>query len=209
MTTITSPTYAALDEAYRFFNERLWGGKLPTCAITMQRKKGAYGYFHAEQIGLKADDASADEIALNPDTFRGRELRDVLGTLAHEMAHLWQHHNGKPSRNAYHNREWGTEMKRIGLHPTATGEIGGKETGQKVTHVIVDGGAFDVACADFLKTHGPEALNWYSKGRISGSAAAKRASKTKYTCPECKQNAWAKPESRLICGDCECEMEVA
>ena len=31
---------------------------------------------------------------------------------------------------------------------------------------------------------------------------AKAASKTKYTCPACAANAWAKPETRLICGDC-------
>jgi len=33
----------------------------------------------------------------------------------------------------------------------------------------------------------------------------KKKSKVKYTCPACEQNAWAKPESKLICGDC---MEV-
>ena len=28
----------------------------------------------------------------------------------------------------------------------------------------------------------------------------KRASKTKFTCPECGQNAWAKPDALLLCG---------
>jgi len=31
---------------------------------------------------------------------------------------------------------------------------------------------------------------------------AKRAIKTKYTCPFCQQNAWAKPGAALICGNC-------
>jgi transcription elongation factor Elf1 len=31
----------------------------------------------------------------------------------------------------------------------------------------------------------------------------RRASKTKYTCPQCGQNAWAKPQANLLCGDCE------
>jgi hypothetical protein len=30
----------------------------------------------------------------------------------------------------------------------------------------------------------------------------KKASKTKFTCPECGQNAWAKPDALLICGEC-------
>jgi hypothetical protein len=33
-------------------------------------------------------------------------------------------------------------------------------------------------------------------------AKAKQANKTKYTCPECGQNAWAKPNALLICGAC-------
>jgi hypothetical protein len=31
---------------------------------------------------------------------------------------------------------------------------------------------------------------------------AKKSSKTKFTCPECGQNAWAKPDAHLICGEC-------
>ena len=38
--------YGHLVVAYKFFNERLFGGALPGCLITMQRKKGARGFFH-------------------------------------------------------------------------------------------------------------------------------------------------------------------
>ncbi len=34
------------------------------------------------------------------------------------------------------------------------------------------------------------------------SRKAKSASKTHYTCPSCELNAWAKPDVRLICGEC-------
>jgi len=30
----------------------------------------------------------------------------------------------------------------------------------------------------------------------------------KYTCPDCNSNAWAKPATRLICGECEVMMEA-
>jgi hypothetical protein len=30
----------------------------------------------------------------------------------------------------------------------------------------------------------------------------KAASKTKYACPGCGQNAWARPDAQLICGEC-------
>jgi hypothetical protein len=44
-------------------------------------------------------------------------------------------------------------------------------------------------------------LHWQSAPQ-GEQAKAKKASKTKYTCPECGQNAWAKPGTLLICGDC-------
>ena len=36
----------------------------------------------------------------------------------------------------------------------------------------------------------------------SATRRKKAASKTKYTCPGCEANAWAKPGTSLICGDC-------
>ena len=89
-------------------------------------------------------------------------------------------------------------MKEIGLQPTTTGEPGGKETGQSVTHDIIPGGLYAQAYSK-LKAQGFE-LHWQS---VPGQQAkAKAASKTKFTCPTCGQNAWAKPAAALICGDC-------
>jgi hypothetical protein len=36
----------------------------------------------------------------------------------------------------------------------------------------------------------------------------KAASKTRYTCPGCAANAWAKPGTWLACGACNLPMEV-
>jgi predicted RNA-binding Zn-ribbon protein involved in translation (DUF1610 family) len=36
----------------------------------------------------------------------------------------------------------------------------------------------------------------------SEQAKAKKSSKVKFTCPDCGQNAWAKPGALLICGEC-------
>ena len=117
------------------------------------------------------------------------------------MAHLWQHHFGKPSRSGYHNREWAAKMHEIGLIPVSHDQPG-KETGQKVSHTIEAGGRFERACTAFLATH---AAILYHDRAGEGDAATRRkkaASKTKYTCPVCGVNAWAKPDTHLICGDC-------
>ncbi len=88
------------------FNAELFGGKLPPCLITMQRHKGAYGYFSSERFASASDpEEVTDEIALNPVHFATRTPTDVLSTLAHEMVHLWQDHFGHVSRPGYHNRE--------------------------------------------------------------------------------------------------------
>ena len=201
---IANPTprqYNSLDDAYGYFNLKLFAGQLPRCLITMQRHKGAYGYFSGNRFATMDDpDEMVDEIALNPATFSGRATMDILSTLAHEMVHVWQHHFGTPSRNGYHNQEWASKMREIGLIPTDTGEPGGKETGQKMTHTIEVDGRFALACTDWLIAQGE--FLYADRVVDQEKKKAKRASKTKYVCPSCDLNAWAKPDASLVCGDC-------
>jgi SprT-like family len=204
----TRTTYDGLTLAYEFFNTELFGGTLPACLLTMQRQKGAYGYFSGNRFASTGDPQDiTDEIALNPAHFASRPTDATLSTLAHEMCHLWQHHAGKPSRNAYHNKEWAAKMRDIGLIPTDTGQPGGKDTGQKVTHLVEPDGRFAKACAAFLARH-PTILYHDRAGEGEATRKKKAASKTKYTCPDCEQNAWAKPDAHLICGDCDQAMEA-
>jgi len=197
----TRSTYDGLTEAYDFFNRRLFGSRLPRCLITMQRQKKAYGYFAGGRFGTKNGDEVTDEIALNPAYFRTRTTRESLSTLVHEMTHLEQHHEGKPSRSGYHNKQWAGLMRRVGLIPSDTGAPGGKDTGQQMTHYIEPGGAFDQACAE-LEAQG-FAVRYVELWGDPEKRRKKAASKTKYTCPDCAANAWAKPAINLICGDCD------
>ena len=201
-TTPTSQTYLSLDDAFTFFNERLFSSRLPSCLITLQRHRSAYGFFWHEKFGRRSDtDDKIDEIALNPTHFRSRTLEQSLSTLVHEMTHLEQYHFGKPSRNGYHNKQWGEYMKAVGLYPSDTGQSGGKETGQKVSHYIMERGLFATACAELIE----QGLSLDYVERLGDVVEKKKAreSKTKYTCPQCEANAWAKPASHLICGDCD------
>src|SRR5437868_14534047 len=114
----THRTYTSLEAAYDHFNRDLFSGQLPACLITMQRHKGAYGYFSGARFAATDNPQEVtDEIALNPAHFASRPTAGTLSTLAHEMAHLWQHHFGKPSRTGYHNKEWAGRMKGRGAHP--------------------------------------------------------------------------------------------
>ena len=118
--TPTAETYTEFDRAYAYFNKELFAGVLPACVITMQRHKKAYGHFWGNTWTDAKGEAVTDEIAMNPDAFRGRSTAETLSTLVHEMCHLQQHHFGKPSRNGYHNKEWAQMMDAVGLIPSDT-----------------------------------------------------------------------------------------
>jgi predicted SprT family Zn-dependent metalloprotease len=196
---ITPAEYRAFQKAYDFFNAELFGGALPHVLVTLQRHAKARGYFSPKRFTGRTEAATVHELAMNPDCFTGRTDEQILSTLAHEMAHVWQQSHGKPPTRCYHDRQWAAKMKEIGLQPSTTGEPGGKETGQSVTHYIMSGGPYAQAFAK-LKATGFQ-LHWES-APAGKQAKAKKASKTKFTCPECGQNAWAKADAVLICGVC-------
>lgn len=207
MTADPLTDYRTLSQAFAYLNAELFAGQLPACLITLQREKHVRGYYAHEAYASRTEDGAAiSEIALNPETFAGRTDLEILSTLAHEMCHLWQAYSGKPSRNGYHNAQWGAKMREIGLEPRAA-DGSGKPTGQRVTHDIIPGGRFEHLAGPTLTPGQALAgarLHWQSR-TIGGdeTAAKKRASKTKYTCPDCGQNAWAKPEAALMCARCE------
>jgi SprT-like family len=124
----TTESYGELDGAFGIFNQRLFGGSLPNCLITLHRRRSAYGYFSSARFANR-NGTTTDEIAMNPDHLRQRPDREAFSTLVHEMAHLWQHHFGKPTRNGYHNRQWAEKMEALGLMPSSTGAPGGARTG--------------------------------------------------------------------------------
>ena len=198
--TTTMAEYFTFQSAYDHFNQQLWAGKLPQVLITLQRKKGTLGYFSPDRFSARGFKGTAHELAMNPDHFAGRDDKSILSTLAHEMAHVWEQEFGKPPRGGYHGKKWATEMKRIGLYPSDTGCEGGKETGPKISHYVVAGGDYELAFNTLVATR--LTLKWESKTGPARTVTAKKESKVKYTCPHCESNAWAKPETSLICGTC-------
>ena len=193
-----------LDHAFDHFNAALFGATLPPCVITLHRHPRFRGYFYPQAFQNRADAAQVThEIALNPDNFAGRTDEDILSTLAHEMCHLQQQVYGKPSRSAYHNRQWASMMLQIGLQPYNVADPS-KMTGQACSHTIIPGAAFTVACTSFLEVEGP-VIHWQGAPALGADSAAKAKNKVKYTCPGCNANAWGKPDLHLVCGDCEQE----
>jgi hypothetical protein len=95
---------------------------------------------------------------------------------------------------------------RIGLIPSATGKEGGKRTGDRVSHYIKAGGMFALAVVKLLATG--FTLTWRdvpakrvsTAGEDGGDAGSLSGKRTKFTCPDCGDNAWGKPDLELVCG---------
>jgi len=144
------------------------------------------------------DGSTTHEIALNPDVL-DRPLIETFSTLVHEMVHQWQQDFGHPPRGGYHDKEWGARMLAVGLVPSNTGEPGGKQTGQQMTHYIDPAGLFQQA----LDRMPPDVrLPWLS-GSLSAAPKppSKNKMKMKYVC-SCGQQVWGKAELAVICGEC-------
>lgn len=193
-TTPTEQAYTELRTAYDFFNQHLFGDELSPCLITLQRKTKAYGYFSGNRWTDRERETITDEIALNPQHSASRSLEDILSTLVHEMAHLWQHHFGDAGRRGYHNRAWAAKMKLLGLYPSRTGQPGGKETGERMSHYVMEMGPFAVACAELLASG--LVISWLDRGGLPGVKA--KPTRTKYMCLHCGLNTWAKPDVLLL-----------
>ena len=197
----TEEVYSELQEAFDYFNKKLFLDRLPDCLITLQRKSRTYGYFSLHRFQhTERSDELVDEIAMNPDHFKKEPLPKVLSTLVHEMVHVQQAYFGTPSRQGYHNKQWASMMEAVGLMPSSTGESGGERVGQHMSHYIIEDGVFDRACTALLKNGFK--LSWADKFG-NNARPAKPVGRIKYTCEDCGLNAWAKPNVSLHCGECK------
>ena len=201
---ITPIEYGGLQEAYDHFNKELFEASLPDVFITYQRRANSAGYFSPDRFAGRVGKFGKHELALNPDGFIGQTDEQIVQTLVHEMAHAWQQHCGKPSARGYHNREWANKMKAVGLQPSSTGMVGGKETGQRISDYIIPNGPFAQAYVKLAATGW--SMNLQSAHRPGPKGAVN--SKTKFTCPGCGWNVWGKPDTRVICEPCGLRMQA-
>lgn len=204
----TKELYDRLAEAYDFYNNKLFEGRLSPVLLTLQRKRNARGYFCPERFVTRNEEtAEIHEIALNPDLFFERTDREILSTLVHEMVHqLQREYGGKDPKRAYHNAEWARMMVEVGLMPSSTGAEGGSKTGPKVSHYIMPGDAFDEVTEQLLASG--FTLPIEARLVATPKAAERDKSKTPYVCSACGAKIWAKPGVKVICGDCEIAFEA-
>jgi predicted SprT family Zn-dependent metalloprotease len=146
--TLTHPMdlYTVLRDLYDACNAEFFRDALPPCMIVLRaRSKRTMGAFAPECWGAyqTTQDAHIDTLVLNSEAFPHRTEEEIVSTLVHEMCHVWQFRvQGKAITNGHHDKEWGQQMARLGLIPSATGHPGGRQTGKQVSHYVYEQGAF-------------------------------------------------------------------
>lgn len=196
---LTLAEYSGLQDAYDHFNRTLFDAGLPDLMIVFQRRAHSAGHFAPDRFASRIGSSEYHELSLNPDHFIDRSDMQIVSVLVHEMAHVWQQCCGRPPSRGYHDRQWGAKMKAIGLQPSNTGAVGGRETGVQMQHHIIPGGRFEKEFVELAATGWK--LNLQSAVR-PGSVVTKPNSKTKFTCSNCGQNAWGKPDLAVDCRPC-------
>ncbi len=214
-----------LEDAFDYSNLKLFyphfGVCLPHVIFSTPKSIRYMGYFERNLWNKEtAINTKASEIALNS-FFLNNPLK-TCKTLVHEMMHLGQAEYpeifGKPGKGGYHNKAFAKTMIKVGLMPSSTGKKGGAMTGVGMSEYIIPGGPFDLAFQEYLSTG--DKFTWFvqldtfettggqtgwpgnSANGTNTASERKRRSKSKYTCPTCALNAWAKPGVDLVCGTC-------
>jgi len=196
----TTTLWNALSAAFDYFNRELFNSELDSSKVVLNasRRSRAVGFYWPGRWKSEGIESSLDEISLNPDHMSGKTPRRIFSTLVHEMAHMWQEHFGSPSKKGYHNKEWANKMEEVGLMPSVDGSKGGKRTGPRVTHYVVEGGVYDEAFKKMpksfqlpftgLRNDGPKAKLGYYKFACSGCRHVVRAkSSTRVACVPCSE----------------------
>jgi predicted SprT family Zn-dependent metalloprotease len=206
---ITKKQFSTFEDLFNYYNSNLFDGELPEVMINMSRKKRSHGFFAPERWATMDGQTKVHEISLNPDSLH-RPAAAWHSTLVHEMCHLWRQCNAKGTVG-YHDKIWGSKMESIGLMPSSTGEPGGKRTGQKMTHYIIDDGPFDQAFkviqgedfSDLTLPYLPLVHETIITKKGTPTVSGKRV---KYEC-SCGQKVWGKADMLMICGLCEEKFE--
>lgn len=193
----TEEQYAAYQSLFDYLNEQLFDNQLPACMLTFTANgKRSDGYFSG-QSWVKEGEA-VHEISLNSEYVKKHSLKETMVLLAHQMVHLWQKEKGRPAKQGYHNREWASRMKAIGLIPSRTGKEGGKETGRQMRQYVKAGGRFEAAYEAMTEAR---EIPFQARNEKEGWGMG-AGEREKYTCPECGVKIWSRGGLQALCGRC-------
>ena len=202
----TSRTAGYLEKMFRTLNADYYAGEIEEPIITIQSTPGAYGHVTCSKV-WKRKGEERHELNIGADTLE-RPIEEVVGTILHEMAHLWNMQNGIKdcSRgNTYHNKRFKATAEAHGLsigHHDRYGWTITTVTDETLEYIINQGWA-DIQMNRGMQFRVRTGGGSSNKG---GDIEPKKTSTRKYICPRCGNSVRATKEVNIMCMDCMMQM---
>ena len=203
-----------LNKVFDLLNQEFFEGALSRPTITIQSTPKAYGHFSLREDTWVSKLGETHEINIGAGTL-ARPIEDVAATLLHEMVHYYNHINGIQdcSRgNTYHNRQFKEAAEARGLSVRRSDKYGWSHTSpadellefvlkNDLTDILINRNDFGGFQITGTGTHnGAPAFGGYTP---------RKSSSRKYICPCCGMSIRATREVRIMCMDCEEQMDLA
>jgi hypothetical protein len=184
--------WLSYEDAFNYFNEALFEGKLPECILTFNAKGRSWGYLKRKSW-LCGAGTDLHEICLNPYLLT-RDDDMIFQLLVRCMVGLWQHAYGEPSRvERYCSTEFTAKMAEIGL-PCE------EPCGLNVKHKVDENGRY--------ARIRPRAVNQFFSLKNQVQMETARKTRIKYECPACGFSAMASAGGKLFCHTEGCNVEM-
>lgn len=193
------PVIERLEQVFDTFNKHFYNNELerPVITVAQDTTSGAYGWFTTWRAWQEEGSEGYYEINICAETL-DRPFHETVGTLLHEMAHLYARMNNikDTSRGGtYHNKRFKEIAEAHGLIIENTQKYGWTKTSlSDSTKEFVDSMNFE----GFTLRRTP----------MAKLASGKKSSSKKYVCPHCGQSVRATKEIRILCGECSTEDEL-
>jgi len=207
-----------LDELYRIFdilNRDKFDSSLSEPVITIQKTRGeVFGHFTPDKVWLNKYESNDKkkpngdgkvafyEINIDPRWFCTRTATDITETLLHEMVHYSNKVNEvKDCSGNIHNKKFKAAAERVGLVVERDKKVGWGYT------------ALSEELKEYIDTEvqaKESVFEYFRTGIIKLDTKKKKRKKSlfKYECPKCGTIAKAKKDVKIMCGDCNCTMDM-
>ena len=200
--TTMAELQAALQAAFNAINRDFYNNELEKVIITVKegKRKGAYGWIEVAK-NWKQNGTARHEINISVDFIGERAVAETIGTLMHEMAHLYNLMHGikdTTRSGTYHNKHFQATAASHGLVCWRADMVGYGMTAPDVeTKKWIE---------DNIKIKG---FNVYKQTAEKAEGERKpKQSYRKYICPKCGLIVRATKECNISCLDCKEQMKI-
>ncbi len=195
------PVIEKLESYFSKINDKFYNGELQKAVITVSpdNTKGAYGWCTSWKAWKDSDNQDEGYYEINICAeYLSRPFEDVIGTLMHEMVHLYNLQNGVKDTSrggTYHNKKFKEAAEAHGLLPEKDEKYGW--IGRKLN---------DEAKA-FVESLHETKFDLFRETPTKIKGTSKQSSR-KYVCPCCGLIIRATKEVKVMCMECDMPLEL-